>query len=57
MLSPNLASQTESFLLQWAPVVSLAIFVAGYLWYHLKRSFPEIFDRTGKKDAPTDPER
>jgi hypothetical protein len=45
MFSPDLASRVESFLIKWGAVSSLAIFVAGYLWHHLKSSFPGIFDR------------
>lgn len=45
MVSPDLASQTESFLLKWVPVVSLAIFAAGYIWHRLKEAFPELLKR------------
>jgi hypothetical protein len=49
MTSPDLAAQTENFLLRWAPVASLAIFVVGYIWHHLKRSFPEVFEHKARR--------
>jgi hypothetical protein len=49
MTSPDWPAQTENFLLRWTPVVSLAIFVVGYIWHHLKRSFPELFERKPRR--------
>lgn len=45
MFSPDWPSQTETFLLKWTPVVSLAIFVAGYIWHRLREAFPEFLKR------------
>jgi hypothetical protein len=50
MTSPDWASQSEIFLLKWTPVVSLAIFVAGYLWHRLKETFPELLKRKTKAE-------